>query len=302
MVFQNYALYPHMTGAENMKFGMKSVSDYTDDEIDERVREAADILDIPELLDRRPRELSGGERQRVAIGRALVREPEVFLLDEPLSNLDAKLRVQMRAELLQLHQELDATTLYVTHDQTEAMTLGDRVAVLNDGHIEQVDPPQVLYDYPDTRFVAEFIGSPAMNILPVELEYDGDDVRAVHEAFELSLPNGERFTDRPSSASFGVRPEDVSLAVNAPDDAQTFEAEVSVTEPLGESLLIHCYVGDDELHIKAEARSAINPGDTLELAVDEDRLHVFDDAGQAIYHSSVRDEAASDTVYTTPEP
>jgi len=302
MVFQNYALYPHMTGAENMKFGMKSVSDYTDSEIDERVEEAAEILDIPELLDRRPRELSGGERQRVAIGRALVREPEVFLLDEPLSNLDAKLRVQMRAELLQLHQELDATTLYVTHDQTEAMTLGDRVAVLNDGHIEQVDPPQVLYDYPETRFVAEFIGSPAMNILPVDLEYDGDDVRAVHEAFELSLPNGERFTDRPASASLGIRPEDVSLAVNAPADAQTFEAEVSVTEPLGESLLIHCYVGDDELHIKAEARSAINPGDTLELAVDEDRLHVFDDAGTAIYHSSVREDAASDTVYTTPEP
>jgi len=302
MVFQNYALYPHMTGAENMKFGMKSVSDYTDDEIDERVEEAAEILDIPELLERRPRELSGGERQRVAIGRALVREPEVFLLDEPLSNLDAKLRVQMRAELLQLHQELDATTLYVTHDQTEAMTLGDRVAVLNDGHIEQVDPPQVLYDYPETRFVAEFIGSPAMNILPIDLEYDGDSVSAIHEAFELSLPNGDRFTDRPPAAAFGVRPEDVSLSVNAPADAQTFEAEVSVTEPLGESLLIHCYVGSDELHIKAEARSAINPGDTLELAVDEDRLHVFDDTGTAIYHSSVREEAASDTVYTTPEP
>jgi len=302
MVFQNYALYPHMTGAENMKFGMKSVSDYTDAEIDERVQEAAEILDIPELLDRRPRELSGGERQRVAIGRALVREPDVFLLDEPLSNLDAKLRVQMRAELLQLHQELDATTLYVTHDQTEAMTLGDRVAVLNDGHIEQVDPPQVLYDYPETRFVAEFIGSPAMNILPVDIESDGDEVRAVHEAFDLSLPSGERFTGRPASAFFGVRPEDVSLAANAPAGAQTFEAEVSVTEPLGESLLIHCHAGSDELHIKAEARSAINPGDTLELAVDEKRLHVFDDAGDAIYHSSGREEAASDTVYTPAEP
>jgi multiple sugar transport system ATP-binding protein len=301
MVFQNYALYPHMTGAENMKFGMKSVSDYTDAEIDERVQEAAEILDIPELLDRRPKELSGGERQRVAIGRALVREPEVFLLDEPLSNLDAKLRVQMRAELLQLHQELDATTLYVTHDQTEAMTLGDRVAVLNDGHIEQVDPPQVLYDYPETRFVAEFIGSPAMNLVPIDLMYDGDDVRASHEAFELSLPNGDRFTGRPASGHLGIRPEDVSLAANAPADAQTFEAEVSVTEPLGESLLIHCYVGSDELHIKAEARSAISPGDVLELAVDEARLHVFDDAGDAAYHSSTRGEAASDTVYTTPE-
>jgi len=301
MVFQNYALYPHMTGAENMKFGMKSVSDHSDAEIDERVEAAAEILDIPELLDRRPKELSGGERQRVAIGRALVREPDVFLLDEPLSNLDAKLRVQMRAELLQLHQELDATTLYVTHDQTEAMTLGDRVVVLNDGQIEQVDPPQVLYDYPETRFVAEFIGSPAMNIVPVELTYDGDGARTVHDAFELSLPNAERFTDRPASGHLGIRPEDVSLASNAPPDAQTFEAEVSVTEPLGESLLIHCYVGGDELHIKAEARSAINPGDVLQLAVDESRLHVFDDAGDAIYHSSTREEAASDTVYTTPE-
>ena len=141
-----------------------------------------------------------------------------------------------------------------------------------------------------------------MNVIPIDLGYYGDAVRAVHEAFELTLPNGDRFTARPPSATFGVRPEDVSLAANAPADVQTFEAEVSVTEPLGESLLIHCYLGTDELHIKTEARSAITPGDTLELAVDEDRLHVFDDAGDAIYHSSVREAAASDTVYTTPEP
>ncbi|QCC46211.1 ABC transporter ATP-binding protein [Halobellus limi] len=289
MVFQNYALYPHMTSAENMKFGMKSVSDYTSEEIDERVRKAADILDIPELLDRKPSELSGGERQRVAIGRAIVREPDVFLLDEPLSNLDAKLRVQMRAELLQLHRELDATTLYVTHDQTEAMTLGDRVAVLNDGQIEQVDPPQMLYDFPDTRFVAEFIGSPAMNIVPVDLTF-GDDAAAHHEHFELPLPNPELFTKRPDSAYFGVRPEDISLAENVAGGAETFEAEVSVTEPLGESLLIHCYIGDDELHVKAEARTELAAGDTVELCVDDERLHVFDDAGDAIYHSSPRGE------------
>ena len=301
MVFQNYALYPHMTGAENMKFGMKSVSDYTSEEIDQRVRDAADILDIPELLERRPSELSGGERQRVAIGRAIVREPDVFLLDEPLSNLDAKLRVQMRAELLQLHRELDATTLYVTHDQTEAMTLGDRVAVLNDGEIEQVDPPQMLYDFPDTRFVAEFIGSPAMNIVPVELT-GGDEPYARHEHFELSLPNPELFTERPDSAYFGVRPEDVSLADNVAGEAETFEAEVSVTEPLGESLLIHCLLGDDELHVKAEARSEIDPGDTIELQVDEERLHVFNDAGDAIYHSSPRGASTSDTVETQVEP
>ncbi|MFA1611869.1 ABC transporter ATP-binding protein [Halobellus rubicundus] len=300
MVFQNYALYPHMTGAENMKFGMKSVSDYTDEEIDQRVQHAADILDIPELLERRPSELSGGERQRVAIGRAIVREPDVFLLDEPLSNLDAKLRVQMRAELLQLHREIDATTLYVTHDQTEAMTLGDRVAVLNDGRIEQVDPPQVLYDYPETRFVAEFIGSPAMNTVPVTLRWDDEGVDAVHDNFELSLPNPESFTERPTSGVFGVRPEDISLARNADDVAQTFEAEVSVTEPLGESLLLHCLIGDDELHVKAEARSTIAPGDVVELTVDEERLHVFDSAGEAIYHSSPREAASEDRV-NTPE-
>ena len=302
MVFQNYALYPHMTGAENMKFGMKSVSDYTSAEIDERVREAAGILDIEELLDRRPSELSGGERQRVAIGRAIVREPDVFLLDEPLSNLDAKLRVQMRAELLQLHRELDATTLYVTHDQTEAMTLGDRVAVLNDGEIEQVDPPQLLYDYPATRFVAEFIGSPAMNILPVELVSDDADVSVRHEQFELPLPNADSFTAQPKSAFFGIRPEDISLATNVADDVPTFEAEVTVTEPLGESLLIHCRVGDDEIHVKAAARSSIDPGDRLELGVDEERLHVFDGTGEAIYHSSPRGHASSDAVPTQPEP
>jgi len=302
MVFQNYALYPHMTGAENMKFGMKSVSDYTSAEIDERVREAAGILDIEELLDRRPSELSGGERQRVAIGRAIVREPDVFLLDEPLSNLDAKLRVQMRAELLQLHRELDATTLYVTHDQTEAMTLGDRVAVLNDGEIEQVDPPQLLYDYPATRFVAEFIGSPAMNILPVELVSDDTDVSVRHEQFELPLPNADSFTAQPKSAFFGIRPEDISLATNVADDVPTFEAEVTITEPLGESLLIHCRVGDDEIHVKAAARSSIDPGDRLELGVDEERLHVFDGTGEAIYHSSPRGHASSDAVPTQPEP
>ena len=302
MVFQNYALYPHMTGAENMKFGMKSVSDYTSAEIDERVRDAAEILDIEELLDRRPSELSGGERQRVAIGRALVREPDVFLLDEPLSNLDAKLRVQMRAELLQLHRELDATTLYVTHDQTEAMTLGDRVAVLNDGEIEQVDPPQLLYDYPATRFVAEFIGSPAMNILPVELVSDDTDVSVRHEQFELPLPNADSFTAQPKSAFFGIRPEDISLARNVAGDVPTFEAEVTVTEPLGESLLIHCRVGDDEIHVKAAARSSIDPGDRLELGVDEERLHVFDGTGEAIYHSSPRGHASSDAVPTQPEP
>ena len=300
MVFQNYALYPHMTAAQNMKFGMKSAGSFSDEEIGRRLEEAAETLDITDLMDRKPKELSGGERQRVAIGRALVREPEVFLLDEPLSNLDAKLRVQMRAELLKLHQELRTTTIYVTHDQTEAMTLGDRVAVMNDGRIQQVDPPQALYDYPNNRFVAEFIGSPAMNLVRVDVVSRDDGVHAVHDGFDLRLPEADgldRSTGR--EAFFGVRPEDVSLAANLPAGAPTFDVGVSVTEPLGESLLMHCRTGDDEIQVKAEPRTRIDPGDTIEVGIDEDRLHLFDvDSGDAIYHSAPREPTPSEPPLT----
>ncbi|MBX0325654.1 sn-glycerol-3-phosphate ABC transporter ATP-binding protein UgpC [Halomicroarcula sp. F13] len=295
MVFQNYALYPHMTARKNMTFGIKSSTSFDDEEIDRRLTEVAETLDIEELVDRKPGELSGGERQRVAIGRALLREPEVFLLDEPLSNLDAKLRVQMRAELLKLHQRLETTTVYVTHDQTEAMTLGDRVAVLNEGQIEQVDTPQTLYDFPETQFVAEFIGSPAMNILPIEIVGE-EPVRVQHDGFDLPLPNPENFDATPSTAYLGVRPEDVSLESNLPDDAQTFTADVTVTEPLGESLLLHCTVGSDEIQMKAEARSEINPGDTISIGVDEERLHVYDADGDAVYHSSARSPALEEPI------
>ncbi|CQH56480.1 ABC-type transport system ATP-binding protein (probable substrate glycerol-3-phosphate) [Halobacterium hubeiense] len=289
MVFQNYALYPHMTAAENMKFGMRSVSEYSDAEIDERVADAADTLDIADLLDRRPEALSGGERQRVAIGRALVREPSVFLLDEPLSNLDAKLRVQMRAELLKLHRELDATTVYVTHDQTEAMTLGDRVAVLNDGRLQQVASPQRLYDFPENRFVAGFIGEPAMNVVPVEVRERGGDVVADQGGFVQPLPNGNAAAELVGQqAAFGVRPEDVSLATNLPAGAATFRATVTVREPLGELLLLHCEVGGAELQVKVEPRSDIYSGDTVELGFDDQRLHLFDDTGDAVYHSATQ--------------
>jgi multiple sugar transport system ATP-binding protein len=300
MVFQNYALYPHMTAAENMKFGMKSAGDYSDDEIEARLDRAAETLDIPELMDRTPGELSGGERQRVAIGRALVREPEVFLLDEPLSNLDAKLRVQMRAELLKLHQELQTTTVYVTHDQTEAMTLGDRVAVLDSGQLQQVAEPQELYDFPANRFVAEFIGNPAMNIVRVDVERDGSDAVASHGGFRVSLPDQGGLEDVVGqSAFFGVRPEDVSLASNLPADAETQEVTVEVTEPLGESLLMHCTVGDDEIQVKAEPRSDIRPGDVIEVGFDEERLHLFDaDSGEAVYHSTSAAPQASEPPLT----
>ena len=299
MVFQNYALYPHMTAAQNMKFGMKSVSDFSDAEIDRRVDDAAETLDIPELLDRKPKELSGGERQRVAIGRALVREPKVFLLDEPLSNLDAKLRVQMRAELLKLHGELDTTTIYVTHDQTEAMTLGDRVAVLNDGELQQVAPPQELYDYPTNRFVAEFIGEPAMNVLPVDVRSRDRTYVAEHDGFSVSLPDGEGLdAASESTVTLGVRPEDVSLASNL-STADPFEAEVTVREPLGELLLLHCRVGDDELQVKVEPRSRIETGDRIELGFNEERLHLFDArTGDVLYHSTPRTRARADALPT----
>jgi len=299
MVFQNYALYPHMTAAKNMKFGMKSVSDFSTAEIDERVQEAAETLDITDLLDRKPKELSGGERQRVAIGRALVREPEVFLLDEPLSNLDAKLRVQMRAELLKLHRELATTTIYVTHDQTEAMTLGDRVAVMDDGELQQVAPPQELYDYPTNRFVAGFIGEPSMNVFPVTARRQNGRTVADHGGFTVTLPDGDGLDGlEGSEVDFGVRPEDITLAENLPDSAETFRAEVTVREPLGELLLLHCRVGDDELQVKVEPRSQIQPGDTIELGFNRERLHLFEaTSGDALYHSTPQ-ETPSEAIAT----
>ncbi|MDZ5811916.1 ABC transporter ATP-binding protein [Halorubrum sp. AD140] len=289
MVFQNYALYPHMTGRRNITFGMNSSGSYSDEEIDRRVAEAADTLDITDLLDRKPQAMSGGERQRVALGRAIVRDPDAFLMDEPLSNLDAKLRIQMRAELARLHAEFNTTTVYVTHDQTEAMTLGERVVVMNDGEIMQVDPPQTLYDYPKNRFVAEFIGDPAMNMLDVVVEHDF----AVHEAFRLPLHREEADgsgvdlgTTR--DAVLGIRPEDLYLAAERPDLGKTeFTARVDVTEPLGDNLLVHCSVGDDLFKMQAAPRSSLEPGGTVSVTYDPARLHLFDpETGDAFYHST----------------
>ncbi|POG54379.1 ABC transporter ATP-binding protein [Haloferax marisrubri] len=291
MVFQNYALYPHMTAAENMKFGMKSASEFSGDEIERRVEEATETLDIAHLRDRKPKELSGGERQRVAIGRALVREPDVFLMDEPLSNLDAKLRVQMRAELLKLHRDLETTTVYVTHDQTEAMTLGDRVAVLEDGRLQQVAAPQELYDYPSNQFVAGFVGEPAMNFIPASVRQRGDEHVATAPGLSLTLPAGSGLDGIDDDGlTLGVRPEDVSLVSNRAGASESFTAEVTVTEPLGELLLLHCRLGDEEIRVKVEPRSRIAAGDIVELAVDTDRLHLFDSDGDAVYHSSVPEQ------------
>ena len=288
MVFQNYALFPHMTARRNITFGIKSSNDFDGDEINRRVEEAARTLDIVDLLDRKPSELSGGEQQRVAIGRTLVRDPEVFLMDEPLSNLDAKLRVQMRAELQELHRELGTTTVYVTHDQEEAMTLADRVVVMAGGEVMQVDAPQRLYDYPENQFVAEFIGSPSMNIIPVSVERgrrDGE-YAAVHRTFEVPLPatpSLEPVVGGP--AAFGVRPEDAT-PVDTPT-AYSFGVEVSVTENLGDELSILGRVGDRNVRVRSEdPRREFEPGETVHVECDPDRLHLFDaETGEAVYHS-----------------
>ncbi|MWV65057.1 sn-glycerol-3-phosphate ABC transporter ATP-binding protein UgpC [Halorubrum sp. JWXQ-INN 858] len=294
MVFQNYALYPHMTAKRNMTFGMKSAGDYTDEEIESRVAEAASILDIEDLLGRKPKALSGGERQRVAIGRSLVRDPEYLLMDEPLSNLDAKLRIQMRAELSKLHEELETTTVYVTHDQTEAMTLGDRVAVMDAGELQQVARPQHLYDFPANRFVAEFIGSPAMNTVPVEVVEEGDAVYAVGEDVRVRLPETgglEPLVGR--TLEFGVRPEDLSQAAAAADNRVV--ANVSVTEPHGDRMLLHGDVDGTLMKFQISARSTLSGGERVEFGTDPDRLHLFDgETGEALYHSSTpeQDQAA----------
>jgi len=284
MVFQNYALYPHMSAERNMTFGLTSATDFSGDEVDRRVAEAARILDIEDLLDRKPAALSGGEKQRVAIGRALVRDPDVFLMDEPLSNLDAKLRVQMRAELAELHTELQTTTLYVTHDQVEAMTLGDRVAVMDDGQLQQVAPPQTLYDRPETRFVAEFIGSPGMNTVRARLDAASDRAAVVWGDSRVELPDAEPDPglghDEP--VIFGARPEDFSR-----DPAGPVDLEVTVTEPLGDSMLVRGTAGGVDLEVSLEPRTDVRAGNTVSLAPDHDRLHLFDpDTGEAVYHSA----------------
>jgi multiple sugar transport system ATP-binding protein len=293
MVFQNYALYPHMTARENMTFGADSSTDLTAAELDERVADAAATLDIADLLERKPAALSGGEKQRVAIGRALIRDPDVFLMDEPLSNLDAKLRVQMRAELQELHAELGTTTVYVTHDQVEAMTLGDRVAVMYDGHLQQVDRPQAVYDFPVNRFVAEFIGSPGMNAFPVELsargDGDGDGLRARWDDSAVRLP---RAPDELAgeSATLGVRPEDLH---RDPEGGVRFTPRV--TEPLGERTLVHGTAGDAELTVEFDARSEVSTGEPVALAPDDSRLHLFDrETGAALHHSDPARDAPAD--------
>ncbi|MGN6747590.1 MAG: ABC transporter ATP-binding protein [Xanthobacteraceae bacterium] len=283
MVFQNYALYPHMSVYDNMAFGLK-MRKVDRGEIRKRVYEAADILGIRDYLARKPRQLSGGQRQRVALGRAIVRHPQVFLFDEPLSNLDAKLRVQMRVELKKLHNRLNTTAVYVTHDQVEAMTLGDRVVVMRGGLVQQVGEPLELYNTPVNRFVAGFIGSPAMNFAAVQVTNGSGGLRAGNAGLAIDVPAeiGARlapYADR--DVILGVRPEDLELANGSDPPGLCFEALVEVVERLGAESLLDLQVGGQTMVASVEPNVRAKRGDKLRFALRPDRLHFFDTNSEA---------------------
>jgi multiple sugar transport system ATP-binding protein len=280
-VFQNYALYPHMTVYENMSFGLR-LKRFPKDEIRRRVDEAARILDITELLDRKPRQLSGGQRQRVAMGRAIVRNPKVFLFDEPLSNLDAKLRVQMRTEIKKVHQKVRTTTVYVTHDQVEAMTLADRVVVMNHGRIEQVGAPRELYHSPQTRFVAGFIGSPAMNFIPCRLEEESG--RMAIKVGDIALPVAEerarryRTQVRDGRLLLGLRPEHLTEARPHEANVVHFEAMIEVTEPMGMETMVFFDLAGTEVCGRINPNAPANPGQPLRMAAHLGNMHLIEEA------------------------
>ena len=282
MVFQNYALYPHMTVFDNMAFGLK-LRKVPKDEIKKKVEEAAKILDLEKLLDRKPKALSGGQRQRVAMGRAIVRNPKVFLMDEPLSNLDAKLRVQMRSEIASLHNRLKATIIYVTHDQTEAMTLGTRIVVLKDGVIMQVDSPQKLYNEPNNLFVAGFIGSPQMNFIDTKCKVEGDKVSLTFDNTTIVLPpaKAKKLADAGCNGKtvvMGIRPEDIhdeeSFIEMSPESA--FTTTIRIYELLGAEVYLYFDVEGFDCTARVNARTTARPGDEVKLAMDLTKLHIFD--------------------------
>jgi multiple sugar transport system ATP-binding protein len=273
MVFQNYALYPHMDVYNNMAFGLK-LRKYPKQEIRQRVNEAAELLGIEDKLKSKPRELSGGQRQRVAVGRAIVRNPKVFLFDEPLSNLDAKLRVQMRTELEQLHRKLQTTTVYVTHDQVEAMTLGSKIAVMKDGIIQQYASPQETYDHPNNQFVAGFIGSPAMNFLPAKAFTEDGRAVLTGSAFRITLSPERSQPDLPERVVLGVRPEDFDGP--APDAENALTLSVSVKEQLGHTLLVYGTVDESQVVASLDPHRRVDVDATVHLKVNLDTLHVFD--------------------------
>jgi multiple sugar transport system ATP-binding protein len=280
MVFQSYALYPHMTVYDNMAFGLK-LRKVPKEEIKRKVDSAAQSLGIEQLLKRRPRELSGGQRQRVALGRAIVREPKVFLFDEPLSNLDAKLRVQTRSEISKMHQRLQTTFIYVTHDQTEAMTMATRIAVMNKGMLQQLDTPQTLYDKPNNMFVAGFIGSPAMNFFSAKLKNDGGKMFVDTGNFAVEVPEGRVSTFKHLDGKdviFGIRPENIHNPSFIPSGihAATIEAKVDVTELMGNEIFLYMVSGANNFVARVDPRTRFQIGEKVQLVLDMDNFHIFD--------------------------
>nr|WP_321112655.1 ABC transporter ATP-binding protein [Halorussus salinisoli] len=295
MVFQTYALYPHMTVQENMAYPLK-VRGVGKATREQKVRETAELLQISELLDRQPKDLSGGQQQRVALGRALVREPRVFLFDEPLSNLDAKLRIKMRTELNRLHDKIGKTSIYVTHDQAEAMTLGDRIAVMNDAEIQQIAPPQQVYDKPANQFVAGFIGSPQMNFFDVEVRQDGGTTVIDTQSFALPYPDWmhDQIDSSPSDgfdAVYGIRPEDITISslrgesVSETENAIT--AEVLVVEEMGSDFFLTMEKDGVEFQAIVEPETSVSQGDTVTVSFNEDKYHLFDKSdGESLVYGS----------------
>lgn len=280
MVFQSYALYPHMSVYDNMAFGLK-LRKVHKDEIKRRVEESAEILDIGGLLTRKPKELSGGQRQRVAVGRAIVREPKVFLFDEPLSNLDAKLRVQTRTQISKLHQRLQTTFIYVTHDQTEAMTMATRIAVLNKGILQQMDTPQQLYDFPENLFVAGFIGSPAMNFFEGKMVNEDSDLFVDLESFKVKIPkNRQKVYEKMVNQEviFGIRPEDIHSPQFAPPSivAENVRVKVDVTELMGNEIFLYLVNGKHNIVARVDPRTRVSIGDEVDVVFNMDNFHIFD--------------------------
>ena len=280
MVFQSYALYPHMTVYDNMAFGLK-LRKTPKEEIDRKVKAAAESLGLERLLQRRPRELSGGQRQRVALGRAIVRTPQVFLFDEPLSNLDAKLRVQTRSEISTLHQQVQTTFIYVTHDQVEAMTMADRIAVMNKGYVQQLDTPQTLYDYPANLFVAGFIGSPSMNFFNVQIINEGEKTYVVNDNLKIEIPEARRAVYAKMAGKnviFGIRPENIHNPDFCPPGIVKAEidAKVDVTELMGNEIFVYALNGNTQFVARVDPRSRYKVGDQIKMTIDMTNFHIFD--------------------------
>jgi len=290
MVFQSYALYPHMTARENMSFGLKMTTELSEDEINERVENVAEMTGIARNLDQKPGELSGGQQQRVALGRAIVRDPEVFLMDEPLSNLDAKLRGEMRTELQNLQNDFGVTTMYVTHDQTEAMTMGDRIAILNDGKLQQIGTPLECYHTPANQFVAGFIGSPSMNFLDVT----ADDGALINEEFRygLSMETAESLGPNGTEYVLGIRPEDITVVTS--DAPNAIEASVNVVEPLGDVAHVNIDIGSESYTASIDGTPRWDPGHEIYVEFPENNVHLFAaDTGEAVKNASTETDEQS---------